>query len=157
VTWVLKVKQLIFNLVFLTISLNFFNINGEEIIAEYINIKSDLKTESVTETDNYFFATSYSKNSSIVKNDVEKNKVLANSKLINHLSSLIDWPKKIPSYLKKALWEYYKSNNKYVFEGSQIVDQGLIGEYYFVVVGIPREELLQNKVAYNQILRQIKK
>ncbi len=119
-------------------------------------MKSDLKAESVTETNNYFFATSYSKNSSIEKNDVEKNKVLANSKLINYLSTLIDWPKKLPPYLKKALWEYHKSNKQYIFEGLQIVDQGAIGEYYFVVVGIPRKELLKNKVRYEQITNQIK-
>ena len=150
-------KKQIFSFFFLANLIIFSKLFGNQILLEYENVKSDLKSETVTETANYFFATSYSKSSSIEKNDIEKNKVLAKSKLINYISLLIDWPKKIPSYLKKALWEYYKSDKRYVFEGSQVVDQGLIGEYYFVVVGIPRKELLQNKVRYEQILSQIKK
>ena len=150
-------KLQIFNFYFFISFLLFTQLVGNEILQEYESIKSDLKAESVTETKNFYFATSYSKNNNIEKNSFEKNKIKANSKLINHISSLIDWPKKIPPYLKKSLWQYYKSYKKYVFEELQIVDQGLIGEYYFVVVGIPKKELLKHKVAYSQIVNKLKK
>ena len=150
-------KLQIFNFYFFISFLLFTQLLGNEILQEYESIKSDLKAESVTETKNFYFATSYSKNNNIEKNSFEKNKIKANSKLINHISSFIDWPKKIPPYLKKPLWQYYKSYKKYVFEELQIVDQGLIGEYYFVVAGIPKKELLKHKVAYSQIVSKLKK
>ena len=155
--WNLRVRLQIFNFHFLISFLLFTQLVGNEILLEYEAIKSDLKAESVTETKNFYFATSYSKNNTIEKNNFEKNKIKADSKLINHISSLIDWPKKIPPYLKKSLWQYYKSYKKYVLEELQIVDQGSIGEYYFVVVGIPKKELLKHKVEYNQIVKKIMK
>ena len=67
-------KLQIFNFYFFISFLLFTQLLGNEILQEYESIKSDLKAESVTETKNFYFATSYSKNNNIEKNSFEKNK-----------------------------------------------------------------------------------
>ena len=148
-------KKQIFSFTFFVLIFLYCEILGNEILKEYLSIKENLKEESISITYNYFFAVSYSKRSEIEKNDIEKNKLITNSKLINYLSTLVDWPKKIPIYLKNSLWRYHNTKKKYVFENSQIVDQGIIGKNYFVVVGIPKSDLLRYKVTYKQIINKI--
>ena len=70
----MRVKKQTFKIIIIINFLFFSKVFSNEIILEYESIKDDLKTESITETENYFFATSFSKLSSIEKNDYEKNK-----------------------------------------------------------------------------------
>ena len=155
--WEMRVKEQTFKIIIIINFLFFSKVFSNEIILEYESIKDDLKTESITETENYFFATSFSKLSSIEKNDYEKNKISANSKFINYLNESVNWPNKIPKYLRKSLWVFYINEKKYEFEKSQVVDQGKIGQYFFIVVGLPKTELINNRVTYEQILSNLKK
>ena len=83
--------------------------------------------------------------------------MIASSKFIEYLSTLVDWPVTIDSELKMALWNFYTKKKKFSFKKSQIVDNGKLGDYYYVVVGIPKSELLKFKIAYSQIINSIKK
>ncbi len=82
--------------------------------------------------------------------------MIASSKFIEYLSTLVDWPDTIDSELKIALWNSYTKKKDFTFKKSQIVENGKFGDYYYVIVGIPKSELLKFKIAYSQIINSIK-
>ena len=88
-------RRLIFRLVFLFVVFFSYFSNAESIIEEYKIFKKNIDAEFVTSSQNYFFASSYSKASSIEETDIESNKMIASAKLIDHLSTFVNWPKKI--------------------------------------------------------------
>ncbi len=82
--------------------------------------------------------------------------MIASAKFIDYLSTLVDWPKKIDVQLKIALWNFYVNKKQIKLKKFQIVDQGKLGEYFYVVVGIPKEELLKITIKYSQIINSIR-
>lgn len=135
----------------------FTNLLASNIEKEYENIKKNMSIEKVMASQNFFFASSYTKVSSEESIDIEMNKQIAYSKLIQHLETLIDWPLEINSGLRNALWNFHTNMYNFNFKNSQLVDSGKIGDSYFVIVGIPKQELLKNKVSYQKIINNLKK
>ena len=95
--------------------------------------------------------------SSFLLIDAETNKIIASSKFINYLSNLVDWPVTIDLELKIPMWNLYTKKKKFTFKKSQIVDNGKLGDYYYVIVGMQNSELLKFKITYSQIINSIKK
>ncbi len=83
--------------------------------------------------------------------------MIASAKFLDYLSTLVNWPQKINPELKIALWNFYINQKKFTFMKSQVVDSGKLGDFYYVVVGIPKSELLKFKVNYSQIISSIEK
>ena len=150
-------KRLIFRLTFFFLIFIYSFLDAQNIITEYEIVKNDIDAKSITTSQNYFFASSYSIATAIEDTDIESNKMIANAKFLDHLSTLVDWPTQINSDLKLALWNFYINQKKFTFKKSQIVDNGKLGEYYYVVVGIPKSELLKVAINYSQIINLIKK
>lgn len=150
-------RRLIFRLVFLFVVFFSYFSNAESIIEEYKIFKKNIDAEFVTSSQNYFFASSYSKASSIEETDIESNKMIASAKLIDHLSTFVNWPKKIDLKLRNSLWNFYVNQRKFKFEKLQMVDKGKLGKYFYVVVGIPKKELLKKKIKFNDIIIMIQK
>ncbi len=150
-------KRLIFKLTFFFLIFIYSSSDATNIITEYEIVKNDIDSKSITTSQNYFFASSYSIATAIEDTDIESNKMIANAKFLDYLSTLVDWPMKINSELKFALWNFYINQKKFTFTKSQIVDNGKLGKYYYVVVGIPKAELLRVAINYSQIINLIKK
>lgn len=149
-------RSLIFKLVSILFFF-FFSISyAKNINNEYEIIKNNIDPNNISSSQNFFFASSYSKATAIEDADVETNKMIASAKFIDYLSTLVDWPKKIDVQLKIALWNFYVNKKQIKLKKFQIVDQGKLGEYFYVVVGIPKEELLKITIKYSQIINSIR-
>ena len=135
----------------------YYSCFAEDIGKEYEIIKNKIDAKSITSSENFFFASSHSKATAIEDADIETNKIIASSKFIDYLSNLVDWPVTIDLELKIALWNFYTKKKKFTFKKSQIVDNGKLGDYYYVIVGMPKSELLKFKITYSQIINSIKK
>lgn len=149
-------KRQIFKIVFLSFLLVFTNSFSADILEEYEGIKDTISSETVTPSKNFFFVSSFSKVTSNENIDIELNKQLAYSKLIEYLKKLVDWPKKINAELKYALWNFHMNQKSFNFKKSQLVDNGKLGDLYYVIIGIPKDELLRHKINYNQIINNLK-
>lgn len=149
-------KKQIFKIVFFIYFLIFTSSFANNISEEYDEIKDNISSEKVTSSQNFFFASSFSKVSSDENIDIEANKQLAYSKLIEYLETLVDWPKKINVELKYALWNFYMNQKSFNLKKSQIVDNGKLGNLYYVIIGIPKNELLRHKINYRQIINNLK-
>ena len=75
-------KRQIFKIVFLSFLLVFTNSFSADILEEYEGIKDTISSETVTPSKNFFFVSSFSKVTSNENIDIELNKQLAYSKLI---------------------------------------------------------------------------
>lgn len=149
-------KKQIFKIVLFIYFLIFTSSFANNISEEYDEIKDNISSEKVTSSQNFFFASSFSKVSSDENIDIEANKQLAYSKLIEYLETLVDWPKKINVELKYALWNFYMNQKSFNLKKSQIVDNGKLGNLYYVIIGIPKNELLRHKINYRQIINNLK-
>ncbi len=142
-------KKLIFK--FFLFFFFFSNVYANNISFHYEKIKNQIKTNELVESGDYFFSGSFSKYSSIESIDIEKNKIEAIKNLVDFLSKSVDWPQTFSEFEKKKKWLAYKSKRKVNLIGVKIVDNGKIGNNYFVIVGIKRETLLKNKVTFDKL------
>ncbi|MBD23060.1 MAG: hypothetical protein CL572_05305 [Alphaproteobacteria bacterium] len=142
-------KKLIFK--FFLFFFFFSNVYANNISFHYEKIKNQIKTNELVESGDYFFSGSFSKYSSIESIDIEKNKIEAIKNLVDFLSKSVDWPQTFSEFEKKKKWLAYKSKRKVNLIGVKIVDNGKIGNNYFVIVGIKRETLFKNKVTFDKL------
>tara|TARA_B100002052_G_scaffold296197_1_gene324124 strand:- start:332 stop:787 length:456 start_codon:yes stop_codon:yes gene_type:complete len=151
------VKKLIFkllvNFLFLFITVS---INGSEIKNIYETNKSSMQLNSNMEIGNYVYSISVSDLAKIESINEEKNKLHATAKLLNVIKNNVSWPEKINSKLRNQLWNFYLNQKTIELKGVQIMEQGKIGEKYFVVVGIEKSNLYKYNVSYNMILKELK-
>ena len=150
-------KKLIFrvlvNFLFLFITVS---INGSEIKNIYEANKSSMQLNTNMEIGNYVYSISVSGLAKIESINEEKNKLHATAKLLNVIKNNVSWPEKINSKLRNQLWYFYLNQKTIELKGVQIMEQGQIGDKYFVAVGIEKSNLNKYNVSYNMILEELK-
>ena len=150
-------KKLIFkvlvNFLFLFIT---FSINGSEIKNIYEANKNSMQLNSNMEIGNYVYSISVSDLAKIESINEEKNKLHATAKLLNVIKNNVSWPEKINSKLRNQLWNFYLNQKNIELKGVQIMEQGKIGEKYFVAVGVEKSNLYKYNISYNMILKELK-
>ena len=117
--------------------------------------KSNLRENSILETDKYLYTVSVSKKNKIQDISIKKNQLKAENKLLNRIKDKIDWPSDFPLDLKEAIWRYYKSKKQFKIEGVKLIDKGEIGENYFVVVGTKKSNIDKFIINYNVIKKEL--
>tara|TARA_B100000212_G_C27336193_1_gene516950 strand:+ start:738 stop:1193 length:456 start_codon:yes stop_codon:yes gene_type:complete len=151
------VKKLIFkvliNFLFLFIT---FSINGSEIKNIYEANKSSMQLNTNMAIGNYVYSISVSDLAKIQSINEEKNMLDATAKLLNFIKNKVSWPEKINSRLRNQLWYFYLNQKTIELKGVQIMEQGQIGDKYFVAVGIEKSNLNKYNVSYNMILEELK-
>ena len=142
--------------------LNFFflitiitNLKSADILKEYNLNKKSLKENSILETQKYLYSIAVSKKNDIQDISIKKNRLIAEVKLLDRIKNNVNWPSKFPPYLKEAIWKFYKSKKKYKLEGITLIDKGEIGDNYFVVVGVKKENVDKFKITYNLIKKEL--
>ncbi len=105
---------------------------------------------------NYVYSISVSDLAKIQSINEEKNMLDATAKLLNFIKNKVSWPEKINSRLRNQLWYFYLNQKTIELKGVQIMEQGQIGDKYFVAVGIEKSNLNKYNVSYNMILEELK-
>ena len=105
---------------------------------------------------NYVYSISVSDLAKIQSINEEKNMLDATAKLLNFIKNNVSWPEKINSRLRNQLWYFYLNQKTIELKGVQIMEQGQIGDKYFVAVGIEKSNLNKHNVSYNMILEELK-
>jgi hypothetical protein len=147
------VKSLIFSLLIFASFLAF----GQDIKAVYEANKNKVKVEQAVEVEGYVFSSSISKAESGVDVLIDKNKMIATSRLLDFPIGSIDWPKHIAEDLKYMLWRHYlKTLNKSTISGVTLLDNGQIGKNYYVVVGVEASKVHVGRVTYENILESLR-
>ena len=150
-------KKLIFkvliNFLFLFITVS---INGSEIKNIYEANKSSMQLNTNMEIGNYVYSIAVSDLAKIESVNEEENKLHATAKLLNVIKNNVSWPEKINSKLRNQLWYFYLNQKTIELKGVQIMEQGQIGDKYFVAVGIEKSNLNKHNVSYNMILEELK-
>ena len=149
-------KKLIFKILVSFLFLFFsVSINGSEIKNIYEANKNNMQLNTNMEIGNYVYSISVSDLAKIDSINKEKNKLHATAKLLNFIKNNISWPEKINNKLRKQLWFFYLNQKTIELEGVQIMEQGKIGNKYFVAVGIEKSNLKKYNVSYNMILKEL--
>ena len=117
------------------------NLKSADILEVYNQNKKNLKENSILETQKYLYSIAVSKKNEIQDLSIKKNRLLAEVKLLDRIKDNVNWPSKFPPYLKEAIWKFHKSKKKYRLDGVTLIDKGEIGDNYFVVVGIKKENI----------------
>ena len=154
-----KVRKQIFKLFFIKLFfLLLFNnlVKSDDMLQAYSLNKSNLRENSILETDKYLYTISVSKKNKIQDISIKKNQLNAENKLLNRIKEKIDWPSDFPLDLKEAIWRYYKSKNPFKIKGVKLIDKGEIGDNYFVVVGIKKFNIDKLIINYNVIKEELK-
>ena len=131
------------------------SLKSADILEEYNLNKKYLKENSILETQEYLYSVSVSKKNDIKDLSIKKNRLIAEVKLLDRIKNNVNWPSNFPSYLKEAIWTFYNSRKKYRLEGITIIDKGEIGDNYFVVVGIKKENVDKFKITYSLIKKEL--
>ena len=115
-----------------------------------------MQLNSNMEIGNYVYSISVSDLAKIESINEEKNKLHATAKLLNVIKNNVSWPEKINSKLRNQLWNFYLNQKNIELKGVQIMEQGKIGEKYFVAVGVEKSNLYKYNISYNMILKELK-
>lgn len=133
------------------IYLSLCTVNAAEIDDIYKKNKNKLKDGQVMNIQSFLFASSFSK-ATTENIDYEKNKLRCYSYLLDYFGSNISWPKKISKNLQKELWSFYIKEKHFTLKNSKVVDFGLVGDNYYVVVGVSKDNIEPKRPTFEDII-----
>jgi hypothetical protein len=149
----LKVKSLIFSLCLL----GPLTADAQDMKAVYEANKNKVKVDQAVDVEGYLFSSSISKADTTVDVLIDKNKMIATSRILDYPMTMIKWPKQLSEDLKAILWRHYlKVANKSNLSGVVVVDNGQVGKNYYVVVGIESSKAGLYPVTYENIIESLR-
>ena len=121
----LKVKNLIFSLCLMSA----LNAYAQDIKIVYEANKNKVKVDQAVEIEGFLFSSSISRADTTVDVLIDKNKMIATSRIVDYPMTFIKWPKQLSEDLKVTLWRHYiRVANKNNLSGVLIIDNGQIGK-----------------------------
>lgn len=149
----LKVKNLIFSLCLMSA----LNAYAQDIKIVYEANKNKVKVDQAVEIEGFLFSSSISRADTTVDVLIDKNKMIATSRIVDYPMTFIKWPKQLSEDLKATLWRHYiRVANKNNLSGVLIIDNGQIGKNYYVVVGVESSKVGLDNVTYENILESLR-
>ncbi|CAM8344061.1 hypothetical protein MCEMOHM34_00745 [Candidatus Methylopumilus universalis] len=149
----MRVKSLIFSLCLL----GPLTADAQDMKAVYEANKNKVKVDQAVDVEGYLFSSSISKADTTVDVLIDKNKMIATSRLLDYPMTMIKWPKQLSEDLKATLWHHYiRVTNKNNLSGVLIIDNGQIGKNYYVVVGVASSKVGLDNVTYENILESLR-
>ena len=149
----MKVKNLIFSLCLMSA----LNAYAQDIKIVYEANKNKVKVDQAVEIEGFLFSSSISRVDTTVDVLIDKNKMIATSRIVDYPMTFIKWPKQLSEDLKVTLWRHYiRVANKNNLSGVLIIDNGQIGKNYYVVVGVESSKVGLDNVTYENILESLR-